>query len=315
MIESVRPLLATQPFLHGHHLPGALPEALVQAALIRLASEDEDNLVVRAEKGRLTGLAVMRPLPWDTEFFQMGCARVEAFYFDRTDEAALDQSRALAAEVVDWCRRREVRFVSAKIEAADALSALGLGRAGFDVVDNELTLIADRATEPASPDPPPLPPGIELLVGDGLTGVSLEALGGLYDYSRFHADPRVGPERADRLWALAVENQATREGRPVVLLVEGDRAVGIISCRPEADLAAAIGAAVGDWFMVGVAPGYRRRGLGRVMLAAALAHGLKRYDLIQVSTQAYSPGAVHFFLSGGFRLCRAGLSLHCFVED
>jgi GNAT superfamily N-acetyltransferase len=313
LIESVRPLLAGQPFLPGHHLPGALPDALVQAALIRLASEDEDNLVVRAEKGRLTGLAVMRPLPWDTEFFQMGCARVEAFYPDRTDEAALDRSRALAAEVVDWCRRRGVRFASAKIEAADALSSLGLGRSGFDVVDTELTLITDRTAPSVAPMEPP--PGIEIVAGDGLTGVSLAALGGLYEYSRFHADPRVGPELADRLWGLAVNNQAAREGRPVVLLVEGDRAVGIISCRPEADLAAITGAAVGDWFMVGVAPGYRRRGLGRTLLAAALAQGLERYDLIQVSTQAYSPGAVHFFLAGGFRLCRAGLSLHCFVED
>ncbi|MBU0513610.1 MAG: hypothetical protein KJ621_02445, partial [Proteobacteria bacterium] len=143
MIESVRPLLATQPFLYGHHLPGARPDALVQAALIRLAAEDEDNLVVRAEEGRLTGLAVMRPLFWDTKFFGMGCARVEAFYFDRTDEAALDRSGSLAVGVTDWCRQRGVRFVSAKIEAADALAAMGLGRAGFDVVDNELTLVAD----------------------------------------------------------------------------------------------------------------------------------------------------------------------------
>jgi GNAT superfamily N-acetyltransferase len=313
LIESVRPLLAIQPFLYGHHLPGARADALVQAALIRLAAEDEDNLIVRSEKGRLTGLAVMRPLAWDTEFFGMGCARVEAFYFDRTDESALGWSLSLAAGVTDWCRQREVRFVSAKIESADALAAMGLGRAGFDVVDNELSLIAAKGADPAESFP--LPSGIELMVGDGLTGVSLEALKGIYEYSRFHADPRLGRDQADRLWALALENQAAAEGRPVVLLVEGDRAVGIISCRPDADLAAAAGGAVGEWFTVGVAPDRRGRGLGRALRSTALASCLERYDLIEVSTQAYSPGAVNFFIDGGFRPCRAGLSLHCFVED
>jgi len=310
MIESVRPLLETQPYLYGHHLPGARPDALVQAALIRLAAEDEDNLIVRAEQGRLTGLAVMRPLPWDTEFFGMGCARVEAFYFDRSEEAALGWSRSLAVDVTDWCRQREVRFVSAKIEAADALAALGLGRAGFDVVDNELTLVTDSL-----PPLPPLSDGFQVVSGDGLAEVPVEALGRLFDHSRFHADPRIDRDLADRLWQMAITNQASQEGRPVIFLLEGRRPVGIISCRPDDQLAAVTGLAVGDWFIVGVAEEYRGRGLGRVLVSAGLEECLSRYGVIQVATQTYNLPALGLYQSSGFKLCRASLSLHCFMED
>jgi GNAT superfamily N-acetyltransferase len=310
LIESVRPLLAIQPFLYGHHLPGARADALVQAALIRLAAEDEDNLIVRSEQGRLTGLAVMRPLSWDTEFFGMGCARVEAFYFDRTDESALGWSLSLAAGVTDWCRRRQVRFVSAKIEAADALAAMGLGRAGFDVVDNEVTLVINSL-----PPPPPLPDGFQVVSGDCLAEVPVEALGRLFEHSRFHADPRIDNDLADRLWQMAVTNQAAQEGRPVTFLMDGPRPVGIISCRSEDQLASVIGLDVGDWFIVGVAEEYRGRGLGRVLLSVGLKECLTRYGLIQVATQTYNLPALGLYQAGGFKVRRAGLSLHCFVED
>ncbi|MBU0515270.1 MAG: GNAT family N-acetyltransferase, partial [Proteobacteria bacterium] len=157
--------------------------------------------------------------------------------------------------------------------------------------------------------------GFQVVSGDGLAEVPVESLGRLFDHSRFHADPRIDNAQADRLWQMAITNQAAQEGRPVIFLMEGQRPVGIISCRPDDHLSAATGLAVGDWFIVGVVEEHRGRGLGRVLLSAGLKECLSRYGVIQVATQTYNLPAIGLYQSGGFKVRRASLSLHCFLED
>lgn len=186
----------------------------------------------------------------------------------------------------------ERALVTRRVPAGD-VAALGEAEAdGFAVVDVNVTLerggfdpVATPSVSVAAPEQ-----------ADAL----LDVAGSCFRFSRFHLDPRIDREAADR-----VKREWVRS------YVEGRRGVELLSagtdgflCVLEAD----DGARVID--LVGVAPAVQGRGLGADLVAAfGSRHGADGRTL-RVGTQVANTPSLRLYEKLGFRVAAATYVLH-----
>ncbi len=226
-------------------------------------------------------------LPWDSEFF--GCR------IGRVAGATLSPERVAALDA--WCDAERIDGLYFLASAADSASVEAAEDAGFHLVDVRLSL-EQRIAAPGAGAPP-------LDAARAADGAALQAIArDAHTDSRFFADPCLRHRAAD-LYAVWIERSL--EGRARAVLVERDESgepQGYVTCEEAGAGAGAIG-------LLGVAAPARGRGVGRRLVAGALAWlagaGL---PTVRVVTQGRNLAAQRLYLRQGFLPARVELWLH-----
>lgn len=216
-------------------------------------------------------------LEWDSDFFAMRIARLRA--------GTLTTAEAQAARA--WCTEHTIDCAYYLAEASDAGSARAAASVGFRYVDTRLTLEAAR--------PNPAPHNADTLIRLFQPGdlAALQAIACVsHTDTRFYFDGRFPRERCDALYATWIARDAAR-GSLFVAEREGLTA-GYITTLCEGEC--------GEIGLLGVAEVAQGGGLGRALIAAALAHfaqqGMQR---VQVVTQGRNLRAQRAYLRAGFQ--------------
>lgn len=187
-------------------------------------------------------------------------------------------------------------FAFAKVPAADASRAVALQGAGMRVVDAALVLERRAAEAPAAPRDSRVRFAAPA-DADAVAGVA----GRAFAVSRFHLDPSIGVETANRLkaaWARGFF--AGARGDAMVVAEQDGAVVGFLQLLRSGDGALSID-------LIGVARDSRGHGLGEAMIA--LAQSEFAADM-RVGTQAANTGAARFYERLGFRLAESLYVLH-----
>ena len=171
---------------------------------------------------------------------------------------------------------------------------------GFELMDLRLTL--ETVNSHAAEAPPEIRP---LREGDldSLKGVVREA----HTDSRFFADVRFSRERCGDLYELWLRRDSTDPDGDVFVADTGEGAVGYISVRSRGG-AAEIG-------LLGVHPDARGRGLGRLLIRAALAWAGSKSLEVRVVTQGRNVPAQRLYQRAGFVTREVGLWYHRWFLD
>lgn len=179
-------------------------------------------------------------------------------------------------------------------------TARDLAAAGFYPVDTTVTF--RRSTE-ALPEPP-----VATIIPccETHTDEVAEIGGTAFGASRFHLDPAIPDELADRVKRDWARNNATgergvacsvalRHGRPEgflsVVATNGDarrRVIDLVAVRPES----------------------QGRGLGRALVEAFIRHQSPECDELEVGTQAANVPSLSMYESLGFRVWRTSYVMH-----
>jgi ribosomal protein S18 acetylase RimI-like enzyme len=186
-------------------------------------------------------------------------------------------------------------FVTLRVPAGD-VEALGAAEGrGFAVVDVNVTLEREGGDGLSAPSVGPATPDQH----DAL----LDVAGSCFRYSRFHLDPQIPDDVADR-----VKREWIRS------YVEGRRGIELLSAGTDGFLAvldADDGARVID--LVGVAPAAQRRGVGEALVSEfAHRHGDGGRTL-RVGTQIANVPSLRLYEKLGFRIVSASYVLHLHV--
>lgn len=200
--------------------------------------------------------------------------------------------------------RHAAAMYYAKVETTDIRTVRTLSRAGFYVVDVNVTLVladARRSTAGAA---------TTTEVSDFRPELARDVLGiagTAFEYSRFHLDPHVGRSLADRIKYEWI--QSYTEGR------RGDRLfVGTVDGQPAGFLAALVSgpenAPTATIDLVGVDRQYRRRGVARALVAAFVTTYGQRCAVLQVGTQAANTPSLSLYERMGFSIARASYVMH-----
>jgi hypothetical protein len=163
--------------------------------------------------------AVVRPLPWDSAFFDLSMARLMLAHDGTPGRDAL---RSLIAAVGDASRRRGIRHLSARVDVADAEAIQALEDAGFRMMDALATYIY--------PLKRPAPePGKDMGIlrlyqpddRDQILEITRDAYRGFR--GRYHLDPHLPQSRSDELYVEWAKKSCDGEWADVVLVTENGR--------------------------------------------------------------------------------------------
>jgi ribosomal protein S18 acetylase RimI-like enzyme len=128
-----------------------------------------------------------------------------------------------------------------------------------------------------------------------------------FRYSRFHLDPEVPQELANRIKADWISSYfaGTRGEHLLVALADGHPAGFLAVIGGEED-----GRTLRTIDLIAVAPSAQGRGLARALTAAFVAESAVVADEVRVGTQAANVPATRLYESLGFALVRAQYVLH-----
>lgn len=237
--------------------------------------------------------------PWETGLFARQVFSL-AWPPDAGDRDAAGWSEALR-EVEDILTPLAPVMISSRVGtlATDALEAMQ--NSGFRLMECYLTLSHDLADEVAA--------GGEIRVFREDDLARLTAIAGTsFALDRFHLDPELPRELADRSRVEWVANGC--RGRSEAVYVSGPpgEASGFVLCTSSRT---ENGEGTGRLDLMGVDPAQRRRGLGRALTRAFLAHCRRSgYARGLVGTQAHNTASLRTYEAEGFRIAASHYSLH-----
>ncbi len=240
-------------------------------------------------------LSVVRPLPWDSQFFGIRVGRV-------TPYSVTEDLLALADR---WAREEGIRCLYYLADFGSPRSIRLAEEHGYRLADARVTLsrLVPAAAEPAPGDPPTRPSR-----GEDLPELRALAATAFTD-SRFFFDDRFPRERSRELYAQWVEGlHRGPSGRVFVVELDG-RVAGFIACDR-------VGVSRGVIGLIAVREGYQGRRVGSALVGRALKWFAEQdLPVAQVVTQGRNAGAQRLYQKCGFRTESVRLWYHKWFDE
>ena len=127
-----------KPFRNYRVLSRRRQDEVLRAEILA-ALQQPGGFGVAAGTSGSDAAAIVRPLPWDSEFFGMPMAKVT--YVLREENTAAAVVRTVVDAALQGCRERGIQHVSVRIDVADADTIQILEDAGFRMMDALATSI------------------------------------------------------------------------------------------------------------------------------------------------------------------------------
>ena len=232
--------------------------------------------------------------PWDEPIFQGNTAAIGSIRVGMAPEA----DRAFKV-FRDWCLENRIKLVSCRL-AQDQLTECGfLEKQGFRFI--ELNYRPTRVGLAAFSD------DAEISIIPALRS-DLEEISSfaeqIFEVGRLHMDPQVGPELGNRRYAAWAANAFDHPGQEMLKCCMNGRTVGFMVVeRPTPTTR--------FWSLVGLAPGFAGKGLGRRVWQAMLAfHHREGVTEVSTSISSHNVAVMNLYVVLGFRFPAPSITLH-----
>lgn len=166
-------------------------------------------------------------LPWDSEFFGYGVARLNAMFplAEPLDRPDLDLGPAVAA-ILKLAAAKNVRYLFSPVDARDLALARALGESGFALIETRL-FHHGAVSEPALKERTP----VRRACPDDIPSLSRVARETINRYDRFHADPYLDRSRVDRLMETWVAESVHGRMADVVIVPDEPEPAAFVAYR------------------------------------------------------------------------------------
>ena len=220
-MASLDPLIEAYPFkpYRNYRVLSRRKQDDVMRAELRAALEHAGGFGLVARGVPTRAAAVVRPLPWDSGFFEIPMARLFLFHDGSAERAAL---HAVLASALEACSERGVVHLSVRTDVGDAEAIQALEDAGFRMMDALATYIY--------PLKRPAPePGKDMGVlrlyrpedRDQILDITREAYHGFR--GRYHLDPHLPRAQSDELYVEWAKKSCDGDWADVVLVTENGK--------------------------------------------------------------------------------------------
>lgn len=186
-------LVAPHAFIR--ELDAAYDLAVYIDGLIRPLAEENDLRIAHGE-GPEERWVLAERLPWDSEFFGYGVARLNAVAAPTgpVDLRADIASEALAINTaLELARTRGIRYVFAAVQARDLPTIRSLGATGFELIETRAHYHMPLRVPPSERH------ATRLATEADIPSLARAARETINPFDRFHADPAIATEDADRM--------------------------------------------------------------------------------------------------------------------
>lgn len=252
----------------------------------RLLAEYRAGLAQRTVLRDARGGCIVLPLPWDSTYFGVPAARVEAVAGE-----ALPSLRGL---------QRRSGFLFARVAGVDVQALRLLTAAGFYLVNSKLMLRKELSGAARARLPRlrratgGVPPRVSTLAADS------------FRTGRFFKDPRISVEQARGMYRDWLRNHL-RDGKGLLYSGNARNVGGFVAWS----LTGCDGLRAGFIDLVATAPARRGRGLGRILLAAAENESVcAGADVMYANTTLDNYAAQALFVRSGYMPYNSIVELH-----
>jgi dTDP-4-amino-4,6-dideoxy-D-galactose acyltransferase len=262
----------------------------------------------RSGAGALDGFYVRQDLPWDSEKLGLKSARVSFVWSEPSVCARLCRC------AVEHGRRDGYGYLFTRIDARDLDVVQACEKAGLVVVDSILSQYIQVETAPELGE---AARGITLReAGPSDAALMEDLVGATLTRSRFHDDPKVGPERGREIYREWARNSVNGLNDYTVIAEVNGEPASFLSVKDVPAARGGFGFGYGRIEIVGVLP--RHRGIGLVQaMTAALVRACPRLDWqrLGVGTQVWNVAAIRGYQKAGFTPGDAIFSMRWRVDD
>ena len=255
-----------------------------------LARKDGEAVLVGEQDGAIVAALSCAPRPFETEFLGRKTFHIDVIASSDSAAHAPFLSGTIERLFEEGCEL----LTSRRPEGEPTIDALQA--AGFREIERLVTL-----SRPLSKNSEPLPSGVEVAIPADAEGCA-EVAAAAFTFDRFHADPAVNDAAASALKAQWARNAVGGRADRVFVTREGGTITGFNACLLRDDTA------IID--LIGVAPSYQGRGLGRKLTAAAVAHYSGKATRITVGTQEHNAASLSLYRAAGFHPLSTAITLH-----
>ena len=189
-------------------------------------------------------------------------------------------------------RRDGVWLVSCRVDkGAPAIG--GLEKNGFKAIETLVTLRRDLSDKPAAQVDDATPADHDAIVAIARRAFTMD---------RLHRDGRVPADAADAVREQWIRNDLEGRADASLIVRDGSAVAGFILCLLDG------GEAVIDLIAVDVAR--QKKGIGRALVAGAVAHYAGRARAMRVGTQADNEASLKMYRAVGFAEATRQVTLH-----
>lgn len=224
-------------------------------------------------------------VPWDSEFFGLTIARVNA----------KEMTPLLSREINRWCDAHDVRCLYLMLDPADGFPSIAVAeRSGYRLVDVKVLMVhADHAI--AGTRPPSVDSRIRQAIDSDVPVLEEIATRSHGRDGRFSHDGHFPIEKCEELYRIWIRQSVTG-GKDHVLVADVDGQVaGYCACAFSPD------GRTGKISLIAVDERFRGRGIGDDLVNASLGcFASREHARVELVTQAYNVAAQRMYQRCGF---------------
>ncbi len=317
-IGSILPLLEDYPFKpYQDHVSLAGGKDLSRYLGDQIAgavAAGKSLWVCVGEGGDVLGLAFLSELVWDSQQLGFRTGRIEHLIAGGDYATQYEIKDALLQYALQECAALGIEYLVARVNASDLSSAYLLAQREFIALDGILTFALDLREAPLDQGDSNFE--VRLSTEKDIERIKEIAFSS-YIYDRFHSDPLIPQEAADKLHAMWLENSCLgKAADDVVVASKKGRVLGYVTCRINRQVERYLGLRVGTIVLVATAVEARRQGVARAASFGALRWFREQgVDIVEVGTQFRNIPASNLYQSCGFKLVAVSTTLRKWMGD
>jgi dTDP-4-amino-4,6-dideoxy-D-galactose acyltransferase len=254
------------------------------------------RLVGQLPSGRKAA-AFAEVLTWDTAFFGYGVARLDGvFLLDPPYHQTTEEYTALLRPLLEEARQKRVRYLFATVEPRDLALMRTVGSLGFSLIETRLYYhMALKDFRPAERYP------VRAAVHDDIPSLGKAAQVMVNEFDRFHADPFIQKDDADRLMYRWMEASIGEGFADVTIVPDCERPAAFCTVKYHEDKWPIWGLKLAQPVFSAVSPEFR--GWYRKIISEINCHLQERgAEHSYLATQVTNKAVVRVWESLGYRL-------------
>jgi len=266
-LSGVETLFSASPFKPNRFLSRQLDQELVNFWYRRFEEDSRENnhsiTFCATDGARLAGLAVCAVLPWESKVLNISAGGLKQFVVNPSCQAHTKAAGSLLDHADAWAHSLDLDCIMAKIYSDDFVSIHALERAGFLLMDTELTFIYDTTKGP-------LPSiqkhgegiGIRPAVESDIDELAVLAGRAFKDhFGRFHSDEELPRTMASRVYEEWIRSSWSGYADWMFVAEVDKHLAGCSIWRKPTALEESLSRRVGHYSIGFVDPAFKNRGL------------------------------------------------------
>ena len=296
-----------RPFAYHLDVPDSKLGACLKSSIAPFAEpNDEKGCHIAYAGGEPKAILCWQRLGWDSDIFGFGAGKIGPVLYEGGDAQLRDIMGVLLDKSLAKLSAIGVRHITARILSNQLVAVHAMEDRGFQLIDSILLFAFDFRHQEL----------LELAHPFQILPTKAEHHEGIMDvaqrsfiYDRFHSDPYISKENADKLHRMWLRNLLNSDDAGVLAAVDGSEVIGFTAGKLLEEESKQLGLKLGVWILMAAMQDQRKKGLGRALTYEMLRHYSTLCDVFEGGTQSTNTPSARAFLGAGYKYVSSSFSM------